>query len=150
MKLPLSFVVLGAALLVGCSPSEPSNTANQGVSLNVPDPATVAKLQEIVGLRQRLLGNHQLQLQAGRAEDDGLHEVALAEARIQLARERRQSDLVLTEMRNLLTVHQNRLQQAEARAAVGVKPLSDVDQVRIDVLATEVRLLREQQGSTRN
>ena len=46
-------------------------------SQRAPDPAIIAKLQEIVELRQQLLKGHQLKAQVGKAEFDGVAEFGI-------------------------------------------------------------------------
>jgi outer membrane protein TolC len=105
----------------------------------------MAKLQEIVEVRRQLLKVHQLKFENGLAEYDGAAEIALAEARIQLARERGQADLVIAELRNMVTTHERRLEVAKAKAGNGVGPPEELDRVRVALLEVQVRLQREQQ-----
>lgn len=144
MKAQHLFCLIGTALLVGCSPADQKSTHGDKPSHRAPDPAVVAKLQEIVEVREQLLKAHQLLLEAGRAQDDGAAEIDLAEARIQLARERGQADLVMAELRNSVTTHEKRLERAKARAA-DRGPVGEVDRLRVALLEAEVRLQREQQ-----
>jgi hypothetical protein len=115
------------------------------LSPQLPDPAIIAKLQEIVELRQQLLKGHQLKAQAGKAEFDGVAEIALAEARIQLARERGQADLVIAELRNPMATLDGFLEMAKKKVEVGAAGPDAVAQVRVLLLETQVRLQREQQ-----
>ena len=145
MKPQHLFFIIGTALLVGCSPADQKSTPGDKPSHRAPDPAIIAKLQEIVEVRQQLLKVHQLKLEVGKAEDDGAAEMALAEARIQLARERGQADLVIAELRKMVTTHERRLEVAKARAGLGTVPPEEVDRVRVALLEAQVRLQREQQ-----
>ena len=105
----------------------------------------MAKLQEIVELRQQLLKGHQAMVQMGKAEDDGAAEIALAEARLQLARERGQADLVTSELRHVVAAQESRLEMAKKRVEVGAAGPDEVAGVRIALLEAQVRLQREQQ-----
>ena len=145
MKPQHLFCIIGTALLVGCSPADQKSTLGDKLSHRAPDPAIVAKLQEIVEVRQQLLKVHQLKLEKGLAEDDGVAEIALAEARIQLARERGQADVEIAELRNMVTTHERRLEVAKARAGLGVEPAEGIDRVRVALLEAQVRLQWEQQ-----
>ena len=145
MKPQHLFAIVGTALLVGCSPADPKTTSGGQPSQRAPDPAIIAKLQEIVELRQQLLKGHQLKAQVGKAEFDGVAEFALAEARIQLARERGQADLVIAELRNLVATLDSVLEMAKKRVEVGAAGPDAVAQVRVLLLEAQVRLQREQQ-----
>jgi hypothetical protein len=145
MKLQHLFGIIGTALLVGCSPADPKITSGGQQSQRAPDPAIIAKLQEIVELRQQLLKGHQAMVQMGKAEDDGAAEIALAEARLQLARERGQADLVIAELRNFVATQERRLEMAKKRVEVGAAGPDEVARVRVVLLEAQVRLQREQQ-----
>jgi outer membrane protein TolC len=145
MKLQHLFVIIGAAMLVGCSPADPKITSGGQQSQRAPDPAIIAKLQEIVELRQQLLKGHQAMVQTGKAEDDGAAEIALAEARLQLARERGQTDLVTAELRQLVAAQERRLEMAKKKVEVGAAGPDEVARVRVVLLEAQVRLQREQQ-----
>lgn len=145
MKPQHLFFVIGTALLVGCSPADQKTTHGDQPSHRAPDPAIIAKLQEIVEVRQQLLKVHQLKLEHGKAEDDGAAEIALAEARTQLARERGQADLVIAELRNVATIHERLLEVAKTRAGLGALSPEEVARVRIALLEAQVRLRREEE-----
>ena len=95
-------------------------------------------------MRQQLLKTHQVKLETGRAEDDGAAEVALTEARIELAREQGNADLVIAELRNMVATQERLLQIARKRVEVGAAGPDDVARVRVVLLNYQVRLLREQ------
>ena len=145
MKPQHLFAIIGTALLVGCSPADPKTTSGGRPTQRAPDPAVIAKLQEIVELRQQLLKEHQLKAQVGKAEFDGVAEIALAEARLQLARERGQADLVMAELRNLVATQERLLEIAKHRVEVGAAGPDEVARVRVVLLGAQVRLQREQQ-----
>ena len=145
MKPQNLFGILGLALLIGCSPAHQKTTSGNKPLPRVPDPVIIAKLQEIVEVRQQLLKVHQLRLELGKAEDDGAAEIALAAARIQLAREQGRADLVIAELRNMVTTHERCLEMAKVRAGEGLVPPEEADRVRVALLEAQVRLQREQQ-----
>jgi hypothetical protein len=115
---------------------------------HAPDPAIVRDLQEIVQIRERLVANYQVLVSAGRAPDDGHAEIALAEARIDLAREQRQTDQVLAGLQRLVSVQEGRLARAEARVGDRIGPI-ERDEIRVDVLQARIRLARERTVSER-
>ncbi len=145
MKTQNVFCIIGTALLIGCSPADQKSNPGDKSGHRAPDPALIAKLQEIVEVRQQLLKVHQIKFENGRTEDDGAAEIALAEARIQLGRERGEADLVIAELRNIVTTHERLLKIAQAKARVGAAPPEEVDRVRVALLEAQVRLQREQQ-----
>ncbi len=65
-------VVLGTALLFGCSRAPQQRAAPAKAT---PDPAIVAKLQQIVQIREQLLNEQQRKYQAGVVAEDGEAEV---------------------------------------------------------------------------
>ncbi len=148
MKPQNVFCIIGTALLLGCSPADQKSNPADKTSHRAPDPAIIAKLQEIVEVRQQLLKVHQIKFEHGRAEDDGAAEIALAEARIQLARERKEPDQVIAQMRDIVTTHEKLLKIAQAKARVGAAPPEEVDRLRIALLEAQLRLQREQQEAT--
>jgi hypothetical protein len=111
------------------------------------DPAIVDKLRSIVTIRQRLAESNERAVQNGKGERDGRHELALAKARLQLARELGERSEELAALKNILKVHQGRLEDAKKRAEVGSASPDDVDTISVAVLKAEVRLLRAQSGS---
>jgi len=139
--------ILGIAFLVGCSPTDQEPAALEGASHRVPDPTMIAELQEIVELRQELLKTHRVMVENGRAENDGADEIALAEARMQLARERGQPDSVMAELRNIVTTQERRLEVAKTKAEVGADSPEKVARARIALLEAQVRLRRAEEAA---
>ncbi len=111
------------------------------------DPAIVEKLREIVTIRQKLTEANERAVQNGKGQTDGRYKLALAEARLDLARELGQKNEEITALQGILKVQQRRLREAESRMLVGAAGPSDVDAVRVEVLEVEVRLLRAQRSS---
>ncbi len=143
MKRLSTVVIIGVfvfAVNATMAQTAPGNNAT-GASL---DPAVVKKLQEVVTIRQRLVEANQRAVQSGKGERDGRYELALAEARLQLARELGQQKEQVAALQDILKVQQRRLEAAKKAASVAVVSPEDVDTIRIAVLETEVRLLRAQ------
>ena len=69
--------------------------------------------------------------------------MALAEARIELARERGQGELVRSELLRILQVRRSYVEYLEGRIATTTKEV-DLADARVALLKAEVRLLREQ------
>ncbi len=113
------------------------------------DPAIVEKLRAIVTIRERLVFSNERAVQNGKGETDGRYELALAEARLQLASELRQREEQVAGLKDILKVQQRRLEEAQRRANVGAASPDDVDTIRIAVLEAEVRLLRAQNNPKR-
>ena len=108
-----------------------------------PGPRILAKLSEIVSIRERLARNYEQMFEAGRAPAGGLAEIELAEARVELARERGKAEALITELQGLVTVHERRMKMLSALAKDRV-PSDDVDRAQAALLEAQVRLLRAQ------
>jgi hypothetical protein len=107
------------------------------------DPAIVAKLSEIVTIRERAFANYEVLLAAGRAPFEGSAAIDLAEARIELARERGQNDAIVTALKELVVAHERRLKRAQDAMKDRLPP-GEVDKAKAALLEAEVRLLRAQ------
>ncbi|MBM3832010.1 MAG: hypothetical protein FJ403_01800 [Verrucomicrobia bacterium] len=105
--------------------------------------AIIGKLEEIVGIRRRMFESEELNIKAGRAPLDSTAEIDLVEARLQLAREKNQRDAVIAELRELVSVHERRLNRNQA-FGVDRAPAAALEKLRIGLLEAQVRLLREQ------
>ena len=103
----------------------------------------IAKLQEIVAIRERQFKNFEELLRAGRAGFDDSAEIDLAEARVRLAQERHQPDAVVAELRDLIAVHQRRLKRVQA-VANDRERAGGIDTIKVGLLEAEIRLLKEQ------
>jgi hypothetical protein len=113
-------------------------------SLRQPSESTIAsKLEEIVSLREKMFVSFELQLEAGRAPVDGLAEVELAEARIELAREAGDEEALLRELRNLVAAHERIARRLQNEIAAGRMGTGASDRASIALLEAEIRLLRE-------
>ena len=107
------------------------------------NPTILAKLQEIVAIRERQFKTYELMLKTGRASPADSAEIDLVEARIRLARERHQSDAVVAELKNLVAAHERRFTKIQAYAR-DRGTSADIDRMKVDLLDAEIRLLREQ------
>jgi len=105
--------------------------------------ALVEKLKELVAIRERQLKTYQKMVEVGRAPSTGTPEIDLVESKIELARETRQKEVVLTEMHNLVAAYEGRLKALLAAQEVGVVSSSDVDAAKAALVEAEIRLLRE-------
>ena len=116
---------------------------NSPVRSPEPDARIVSKLSEIVGIRERAAKNYQEMLKAGRASHDGLAEVELAEARVDLARERGRPDAIITELQGLVEAHERRTKWMAGLATDRIAP-AEIGRAQVALLEAQVRLLRAQ------
>ena len=85
-------------------------------------------------------------LQNGQGARDGRYELALAEDRLNLARELGQRNEQIAALRDILKVQQSRLDDAKKLVAVEAMAPDDAETNRVAVLEAEVRLLRAQKS----
>jgi hypothetical protein len=141
MKTLVAFVCSVLLSAVACFASDavaaPVTNAAQA------DSPTVSKLRELVTIRERQAQRQQDLAKAGRASDDPAAAVALAEARIELARELGQQQIVLAQLRKILELRRDWLQYVKSRAVDRLRE-GDVDEAQAALLQAELRLLREQ------
>ncbi len=142
MRTKLSVIPLALALTLVVIAQQQNEPVRQ-VAPTRGQAAIIAKLSEIVRIRERLAQSYLDLLGAGRAPFDGTAEIELAEARIELARERGQPDAVITELKDLVAAHQRRVVRLKA-VAVDRGIQADVDRAQAALLEAEVRLLRAQ------
>jgi len=145
MKHPSTPITLAVLLLAATAGVTQTLQSNAAAGTNS-DPAIVEKLREIVNIRQMLADTNQQLRQRGKGENDGRYDLALAEARLELARELGQRSEQVAALKDALKVHQRRLDEAKRSMAVGAASQAEVETVRAVVLEAEVRLLREQSG----
>jgi len=107
------------------------------------DPFIVSKLEEIVKISERMVRLEERKLKAGVNGDIYQSKIDLANARIGLATELRRNEEVLVALESLVTAHEAKLQWAEARA-IDRTPPSDIAQLQIDHLHSQIRLARAQ------
>ncbi|MSU21138.1 MAG: hypothetical protein EXS30_07055 [Pedosphaera sp.] len=120
------------------SSSQPQQSTSTGT-----DSPILSKLSEIVSLREQVFKDYEVASQAGRASGDHPAEMDLAEARLELARERGQREVVLKELQNIVAIQERRLKRLQG-IAVDRVPRSDVTRARAALLEAQVRLLRAQ------
>ena len=145
----LSSIVIVAVFLLAANATMSQTLQTNAAAGASADPAIVDKLREIVTIRQRLAESNKRAVQSGRGERDGRYELALAEARLKLAREVGQRNEQIAALKDILKVQQGRLEDAKKSAAVGGMTPDDVDTNRVAVLEAEVRLLRAQKSSSK-
>lgn len=148
MKPSPVFVAVGLLLLSGAASLTQTRPGNPVAPARTHS-SIVEKLRAIVDIRQTMAEANARALQNGKGDFDGRHEIALAEAQMRLAHELGQTDAEVAALKDILKVHQRRLQEAKTRAEVGATSPAEVDLVRVEILETEVRLLRAQADLTR-
>ena len=110
------------------------------------DDRIIAKLSEIVEIRERLLKSQEQMLATGRASAEALAEVELAEARVDLAQARGDQAAVITELLRLVTVHERRAKRLAGVAGDRISSES-LDRAQIALLNAQVRLFRAQNAN---
>jgi hypothetical protein len=148
MKIITTIGIIAVLLLAANVSSTQTLQTNAGAGSDS-DPAIVEKLREIVSIYQRMAEANERAVRSGRGETDGRYELALAKARLQLARELGQHNDQIAALKDAHNAQQRRLEDAKARAAVGAASPEDVDSIRVAVLKAEVRLLRAQNSTKR-
>lgn len=146
MKHRSPIVIIAALLLAGNAAMSQTPQRNHAAGAGS-DPAIVEKLREIVSIRQSMAEANERAVRSGRGETEGRHEIALAEARLHLARELGHRDEEVTALKDILKVQQRRLQEAKKRAETGAASPDGVDTIRVAVLEAEARLLRTQNSA---
>ena len=109
------------------------------------DPVVVAKLSEIVAIRQAALERAKLTFTNGDIGEDQLATLRLdlAEARITVAQEQGQKEAVRTALKEIVSIHELRNRLLEALGAGGPSQ-EDRAKIRVALLESEVRLLKAQ------
>ncbi|MBL9137740.1 MAG: hypothetical protein JNK85_17845 [Verrucomicrobiales bacterium] len=110
-----------------------------------PHPAIVEKLRDIIKLRQSMVVANVKAEQGGKGESDGRFEIALAEARLQLAQELGDPGSEIAALNDILKTQKHQLKSAETRMNFGAISGVEVDDRRAQILETEIRILRAQQ-----
>jgi hypothetical protein len=140
MKTKVVLLVVGSACLCAVIAQQRTVEPGQSPAAN-PDPLIISKLSEIVSIRERVAKNNEQMRAAGRAPENSVAEIELAEARIDLAKEKGQRQEVAAELRNLVAIHEQRWKRISALPTDRVAP-DEIDHARADLLAAQVRLLR--------
>ncbi len=143
----LSTLVSLAVLLLAANADIAQTVQTNAAGKTSSDPAIVGKLREIVTIRQKLAEVNQRAVQNGKGETDGRYELALAKARLRLARELGQQTEQVAALNDVLKVQKRLLEDAKKRAEVGAASPEEVDTIRVAVLQAEVKLLRAQNSS---
>lgn len=142
MKTKLTFAALAVFFTF-------SLVAEQQPQAPEPDARVIAKLAEIVQIREQLVDYNQALYKAGRASAEDvagmeLAEIELAEARVDLARERGQREPLIEALQGLVAAHERRTERAKNRKNVARASEIDVKQAEAALLQAQVRLIREQ------
>ena len=143
MKTKLIIIALASAFTFVLVAQQQRVSPARPVGVVEPDARIVSKLSEIVGIRERAAKNYEEMLKAGRASSDGLAQVELAEARVDLAREQGQPAAIITELQGLVAAHERRTKWMAGLATDRIAP-GGVDRAQVALLEAQVRLLRAQ------
>ncbi len=144
----LSSIAMVAVLLLAANAMAQTVRTNAAAETSS-DPAIVDKLREIVTIRQNLAEANQRAVQNGKGATDGRCELALAKARLKLARELGLRNEQVAALKDALNVQQGRLEEAKRKAQVGAASPEEVATNRVAVLEAEVGLLRAQNSATK-
>jgi hypothetical protein len=141
MKTKLVLLVITSVCLCAVIAQQQRNVEPGQSAAGNPDPQIISRLTEIVNIRERAAKNHEQMRAAGRAPENSVAEIELAEARINLAKEKGQRQEIATELRNLVAIHEKRWKRIGALPTDRVAQ-DEIDRARVDLLAAQVRLLR--------
>ena len=111
------------------------------------DSATL--LKEMVEIRQRILEGERLQLKAGMVTDIRKSEIALAKAKLRLARALKDSEGVVSMLRRIVEIQRHHLKRLENRTGDRVSQM-EIDRVRIDLLQAMLRLAKYEESRELN
>lgn len=125
--------------------------AQQQPKVSEPDAGIIAKLTEIVQIRKQLVEYYQAEYDAGHALSatvDGMQwaAVELAEARVNLARERGQREPLIAALQELVAAHEQRAEMTKRRSSESGSNAAkvEVERTQVALLEAQVRLLRAQ------
>jgi hypothetical protein len=133
-------VVVSICLCAAIAQQQRSVEPGQSPAGN-PDPQIVSRLTEIVSIRERIVKIHEQMREVGRMTESSVAEIELAEARIDLAKEKGKRQEVAAGLRNLVAIHEKRWKKVSALVGDRVA-LDEVERAKADLLAAQVRLLR--------
>src|SRR5215468_9350979 len=102
----LSSIVVIAVLLIAASMVINQRSQGNDAAVASPDRGISDKLRTIVGIRQKLAESNERAIHSGKGETDGRYELALAEARLRLARELGQRMEQVGALKDIVKVHQ--------------------------------------------
>jgi hypothetical protein len=136
------FTLLIALFPLGHSAENPRGIAE-------PDPALISKLRDLITIREQQVEMHNVLAGAGRVSGVPSATIALAEARIELARELDQQEDVLAQMQKIVELRRGWLGQLENRTTDRVREV-DIIEAHAAVIQAEVQLLREKNRLNKN
>lgn len=124
---------------------EPSKTSGA----TEPDAKVLTKLTEIVQIREQLVEIEQALHQSGRASSENgsgveLAEVELAEAKVDLAREKGQRDALIAALQDLVVANERRVEWAKRMKELARVSDVEIKRAQAELLKAQVRLLRAQ------
>lgn len=137
-----AFAVFITVTLVAQQHSKASNSA--GTDANI-----IAKLTEIVQIREQVVEYRQALYSAGRASSgdvDGIESarIELAEARIDLAREQGQREALVNALQGLVAAHEQRVELAKNRKNLARASDVEIKEAQAALLKAQILLMREQ------
>jgi hypothetical protein len=137
-----AIAVLFSSTLLAEEPSKTSGATE-------PDANIIAKLTEIVQIRGQLVEIEQALHQSGRASAENgsgveVAEVELAEARVDLAREKGQRDALIAALQGLVAANERRVEWAKRMKDLARVSDVEVKRAQAELLKAQVRLLRAQ------
>ncbi len=116
-----------------------------------PDSRILAKLSEIVQIQKQLVEYYQSLIDAGEPSSENVAgllraTVGQAEARVELAREGRQHDALISALQALVAVHEQRAEMAKRNFSVNSTNATkaEVGRAQVALLEAQVRLIRGQ------
>ena len=131
MKLsPVLLIVMISCQVFLAAGNEPAATS----------PAILDKLEQIVALRQRALDVATVAAQEARNVNIYEYEIALCEARIELAKARSQQDVVVDQLKKILTHQEVAHKMANLKYELGKADVDVVLNWKIRMLETEVAI----------
>lgn len=134
-------VLFSSTLLAEESPKVPGSAE--------PDAKIIAKLTDIVQIREQLVEIEQALHKSGRASSENgsgveLAEVELAEARVDLASEKGQRGDLIAALQGLVTANERRVEWAKRMKDLARVSDVEVKRAQAELLEAQVRLLRAQ------
>lgn len=134
-------VLFSSTLLAEESPKAPG--------LAGPDAKVLSKLTEIVQVREQLVEIEQSLFNSGRASAENgsgveLAEVELAEAKVDLAREKGKRDDLIAALQGLVAANERRVEWAKRMKDLARVSDVEIKRAQAELLKAQVRLLRAQ------
>ena len=134
-------VLFSSTLLAEESPKAPGSAG--------PDAKVLSKLTEIVHVREQLVEIEQALFNSGRASAENgsgveLAEVELAEAKVDLAREKGQRDGLIAALQGLVAANERRVEWTKRMKDLARVSDVEIKRAQAELLKAQVRLLRAQ------